>query len=373
MYGIKQLVRSMVCVGLGMHAIAYGGFFMGPKIYQHTLYGDIHVTHPLLIELIESEPMQRLKRIHQYGVNFYVHTPLPYDRFEHSLGVLYLLQRFGASLEEQVAGLLHDVSHTVFSHVGDHFKSDALRTGHYCEEKNSYQDDIHIWYLAHTEIADILTRYDLTPKEVAHKLGNFKCLEQDLPDICADRFEYNLMGGYIENKLTHEEVHHIINHVRFENDTWYFTDAHAARLLADASLYLTEHNFGSVWNGVIYQWAAAALRRAVQIDLLSLDDIHFSIDDVVWETLMASDDGIISTYMNKMINHASAYHVCDDAECCDLLIKPKFRGTDPLVMQDGVLQRLSSIDNAFYAEYARVRDVLHKGYAVRFIENSAQA
>ena len=40
-------------------------------------------------------------------------------RFEHSLGVHVLLGRLAADLKQQVAGLLHDISHTAFSHAVD--------------------------------------------------------------------------------------------------------------------------------------------------------------------------------------------------------------------------------------------------------------
>ena len=40
-------------------------------------------------------------------------------RFEHSLGVFALLRRLRAPRREQVAGLLHDISHTAFSHAVD--------------------------------------------------------------------------------------------------------------------------------------------------------------------------------------------------------------------------------------------------------------
>ena len=50
------------------------------------------------------------------------------DPFEHSLGVYLLLRRLGADRREQVAGLLHDISHTAFSHAVDFLISSGSRT-----------------------------------------------------------------------------------------------------------------------------------------------------------------------------------------------------------------------------------------------------
>lgn len=41
-------------------------------------------------------------------------------RYDHSVGVMLLIRMLGGTLEEQIAGLLHDVSHTAFSHVADY-------------------------------------------------------------------------------------------------------------------------------------------------------------------------------------------------------------------------------------------------------------
>ncbi len=72
----------------------------------------------------------------------------------------------GASLDEQIAGLLHDVSHTVFSHVGDfvfNFES----------KKDAYQDSCHEWFLKKYGIEEILSKHGFTVDQVLHKSGKF--------------------------------------------------------------------------------------------------------------------------------------------------------------------------------------------------------
>lgn len=63
--------------------------------------------------------MQRLKGISQFRIPDKYYFKDNYSRFEHSIGVMVLLGKLGASQEEQIAGLLHDVSHKAFSHVYD--------------------------------------------------------------------------------------------------------------------------------------------------------------------------------------------------------------------------------------------------------------
>src|SRR6266481_3951243 len=86
----------------------------------NTIYGNFIVTEPVLVDLFNHPIMERIKHIRQYGVSDYIiKQKKEYTRYEHCVGVWALLYLYGARLEEQIAGLLHDTSHTVFSHVGD--------------------------------------------------------------------------------------------------------------------------------------------------------------------------------------------------------------------------------------------------------------
>ncbi len=70
------------------------------------LYGSFEIDG-VLEELILSEPVQRLKGIYQAGASFLVNSKWNISRFEHSIGVMLLIKKFGGSVEEQIAGLLH--------------------------------------------------------------------------------------------------------------------------------------------------------------------------------------------------------------------------------------------------------------------------
>jgi uncharacterized protein len=126
-----------------------------------TFYGPIEVEEPVLLELLKSPAVQRLKQVHQYGVAYYTTHCEEYNRLDHSLGVFAILRKNGASLKEQISGLLHDVSHTVFSHVGD-----WVFGKEYQEE--DYQSMIYKIYLSHSGIEDILIKHGYT---INHRFG----------------------------------------------------------------------------------------------------------------------------------------------------------------------------------------------------------
>src|SRR5690554_3955482 len=105
-------VGAMICLG-GLVYFVKERKSAPQVLHLKTLYGDITITEPVLIELLQDPAMQRLKEIRQYGSNYYTIKKQDYNRFDHSVGVFALLRIYGASLHEPIAGLLHDVSHTV--------------------------------------------------------------------------------------------------------------------------------------------------------------------------------------------------------------------------------------------------------------------
>ncbi len=96
---------------------------------------------------------------------------------------MFLLKKYDASLEEQIAGLLHDVPHTAFSHVVDF----VFGTG----KHQGYHERFMKQVIYDSEIPSILEEHGIDVEEVLDE-SNFKLLERGVPDLCADRIDYFL-------------------------------------------------------------------------------------------------------------------------------------------------------------------------------------
>ena len=109
---------------------------MGSRTYHDPLHGAIRLdralpAEALVIDLIDTAPFQRLRRIRQLGPAYLTFHGAESSRFTHSLGVLQLarqaltaLQQLEPALGEQAgvlyaAALLHDVGHGPLSHSGE--------------------------------------------------------------------------------------------------------------------------------------------------------------------------------------------------------------------------------------------------------------
>jgi HD superfamily phosphohydrolase len=87
--------------------------------YGDTVYGSTSFTEPMILDLMQSGAIQRLRSVLQHGITAVLGISQPITRFEHSVGAMILVHRAGGSVCEQAAALMHDVSHTAFSHVAD--------------------------------------------------------------------------------------------------------------------------------------------------------------------------------------------------------------------------------------------------------------
>jgi len=329
-------------------------------VQVETFYGSLEVNEPILIELIESPSFQRLKQIHQYGVAYYTTHTEEYTRYDHCLGVLAILRLKNASLEEQIAGLLHDVSHTIFSHVGDWIFGKQHR-------ESDYQTSIHSLFLERYGLADILKKYDLSVEQILPLEQIFPMLEQKCPALCADRIDYNIQGAYYQNFLTYAEAMELVKDLQFIDGDWVSTMPALMTKLARFPLMMSQNCWSSAENHISSEWLARAILRGVDLGYLNDEDIHYGTDQAVWNLLLECKDQTIQKLMH-MVLHTHSYFEFVDASNADLSIKGKFRGIDPLILCEGQKVPLTLIDEAFYCEYRSVKQKMEEGWSVRIYE-----
>jgi uncharacterized protein len=342
---LKILLMSLLAVSL----------VCGERI--ETFYETIEIEEPILLELIHSQAMQRLKEINQYGVAFYTTHREKYTRFAHSLGVFAILRKHGASLEEQIAGLLHDISHTVFSHVGD-----WIFGKEYQEE--DYQSMIYKMFLSHSGIEEILIKYGYTIEQLYPRNKKFKMLEQPLPNLCADRIDYNLQGAYLRHFLTKEEAIELYHDLQFSEERWIGTRVDLLKKLSNFSLFMTQDCWGSAANYALSRWLADAMIRGLAIGTLSWKELHFGFDNHVWNKLSNAQDPFISQHMH-MIAHHQDYFKWTDPQDADMLVKFRCRAIDPWVFHQGQAVRLSWIDTEFARELEILRKKASEGWPIQ--------
>lgn len=331
-------------------------FFLFSEIIE-SFYGPLQVDEPVLLELIHHPNFQRLKKIHQYGVSYYTTHPEEYNRYDHSIGVFAILRRYQAPLKEQIAGLLHDVSHTVFSHVGDWIF-------HKEYQELDYQGSIHVVFLEQSGLATILRKYNYTPEELLPKEECFPMLEQKCPDLCADRIDYNIQGAFFQKFITKEEAIALYNSFMFVDGQWICKNLELAKKIVSFSLFMSENCWGSARNHFDSRLLADAILRGLEIGLITSEMIHFGSDEEVWERLQKSEDLLIRKKMETLLNPTQHFKLVN-SDIADDIIVSKFRGINPWICLNNQIFRLTNLDehlnNAFYSTKER----MSKGWAIQ--------
>ena len=326
-----------------------------------TFYGDLDVKEPVILELLQSPTVQRLKKIHQYGVSYYAGSHKEnFTRYDHTVGVFAILRLKGCSLQEQIAGLLHDVSHTVFSHVGDWVFSKE-------NQEKDYQNEIHLAFIEKTELGDILKKHGYSTESILPLEENFPALEQPLPNLCADRIEYNLQGAFFQGYITKPEARKILDDLQFTHRQWVCSNPKLMEKVVRFSLFMTRDCWGSPENEVRSQWLADALLKGVETGLISMDDIHFSTDDYVWKKLLSSKDAFIAQRIKAISQKELSFRILKKVREADVVIKSKFRGIDPMISHKGKRVRLTSINSKLAKEYKRIKKEMERGWAIKYV------
>jgi len=296
------------------------------------IYGTYKITSPVIIKLLKSSPVQRLKKIAQFGVPDQLYHLKGYSRYDHSVGVFLLLRKLEASELEQIAGLLHDVSHTAFSHVIDYVYN--------MSELEEYQDNQHKSFILNSEIKAILMKYDIDPNLMTNYYL-FGLLEQRIPDLCADRIDYALREFPIKTARL------CLSGITVTKDRIVFNDRELAILFAKNFLDRQKKHWGGFEAVVRYRIFAQALKEALDKNIIRSEDL-WKYDDFVVKKLKKSSNkkihSILTLLKNKSLDHLPKGRKA---------LHKKFRYVDPQVVTASGLKRLSFIDKSF-------RDLLQK-------------
>ena len=243
-------------------------------IYAERVYGKIEINEPVLLELINSPSVQRLKGV---GHGAYFSKYFPYkepSRFDHCLGVMVLLKKFGASIEEQVAGLIHDVSHTAFGHIIDFI----LGSGHL----QNFQDNRHEEFIRRSGIPTILQKHGVDFNSILEE-KNFPLLENKLPDICADRIDYSLrwLTYYPPAKdFAQEFIKIFLSSLRVNGNKWVITDLKTAKKFVNIFSQLNLEIWAGPSTAVMTVTLANLLKYSIEKHYITMKDLDLTESDV---------------------------------------------------------------------------------------------
>jgi hypothetical protein len=306
-----------------------------PKlIIKDRLFGPVEISQPVILDLLGTRAVQRLGGVLQHGVTALIGITRPVSRLEHSLGVMALVQRLGGSLEEQIAALLHDVSHTVFSHVIDYVFHSHDSQGYHEEHKEAF--------MAASDIPLALSRHGYDWHQFLHE-EQFSLLEQPAPALCADRLDYFLRDSLDLGLAALSDIHQVLAHLVVHQERIVVDDLQIARWMGETFIAADQASWANFREVGLYELAAIAIRRGLNIGAMTEADL-WSIDRQAWSKLHASPDQKLQTMLSLVSPQTQFLW---DAEQPTFWVSTKLRTIDPPVLVNSSARPLSELDSAF--------------------------
>lgn len=294
------------------------------------IYGDINIENKVIIDLINSDAFQRLKNISQDGATHYIQPIRDLNRFEHSIGVWYLSTLFHRPIEEQIACLLHDISHTAFSHVIDFVFQD---------DKYEFADRKLNEIIYKSSIPKILKNHNINIEKVLDK-SNYHLLENSLPDISVDRWDYFMRDGFALGFLPKVLITTFMSEVFEQDNMFYFKDIRIASTFSILFANCSRLIWLDPTSHAAYFLLSKAIKLGIDTEIITESDF-FTDDTTLMNKLNNSPNKEIQGLLSRLI--PGNEFVYEEKESAEFYGGNKPRTVDPFVETDDKFKRISEL------------------------------
>ncbi|WP_086312039.1 hypothetical protein A5821_003295 [Enterococcus sp. 7F3_DIV0205] len=318
-------------------------------IVHDVLYGSYEVEE-VLATLILSKEMQRLKDVHMAGPAFLINSTWNETRYEHSIGVMLLIRKLGGTVKEQIAGLLHDVSHTAFSHVIDM----AL-----LNKSDDYHEQIKAQWIEESAIPGLLKQYEFDYRQILFDDEQWELLERKAPLLCCDRIDYTLREVYRYFSVPLQEIQCFLKSIKIIENQIVLESIDQANWFIEQYRKIVIDFFYDPQNICSYEW----MSKAIQIGLASKDITRADLmmtDSAFLKKLKSAGSTEIRQLLMKM-DRPPKYSICSSEEDYDIQQKKKIRFVDPLVRLSDKIVSVSTVSKTAKIKIDKLLDDSKKG------------
>ncbi len=293
-----------------------------------------------------------------------------YSRLDHSVGVALIIWNFTKDKTQTIAGLLHDVSTTVFSHVSDFRKGDALT-------QTSTEEPTTKMILSDSALCKLLESDGIEPKDVVD-YHIYPIADNEIPSLSADRLEYMYPSGLaLDGSWTFEEI------AKTYNDLTILTNEENKEELGFKTIEMAElyckkfcmigHILQLNENKLCLQLLSQIMSKAVELDVLQEEDfmtlseskIIEKIESFISKKTLSMEEQKFATMYNtfrKMtkVEHTNQKLPEDKYFCVSLKVKQRY--INPLVkvgansQQAKQLSEVSDFANKLIKDFLEYED-----------------
>lgn len=319
------------------------------------IYGEFEI-EDVLKDIINTKEIQRLKKIHQGGASYLINPKWNGTRYNHSIGVMLLIKKLGGSIEEQIAGLLHDVSHTAFSHMIDYVLEN---------KEEDYHEKIYDKIIEKSEIPKIIESYGYDFKEILFNEEKWTILEKPLPKLCADRVDYTLRDMITYEYITEDEAQEFIDNLIIVNGEIVVKNIKWGEWFVEIYCKLVVECFGHPLNIYANYILKKILKSSLEIGEITLDDF-LKDDEFVYNKIKNSK----SVKINKLTNAFKENIKLEKNEVdYDIYQKQKMRVVNPTIFENNKKFVLSDKSEKIKEINEKAYKIGNEGIYIKILEN----
>jgi ribonucleoside-diphosphate reductase alpha chain len=234
-----------------------------------SIYGPIQISDRIYA-LLQSPLINRLKYVHQNGINFRIDSRQATTRYEHAFGKLALTKMLGGGESEQIAALFREASQPVFSQILDFI---------FANKDQNYSDLMRANFLQSEIFLEEVKKYELPIEE------SFGINEEDLT---IDRIDYCIRDLKTMNRIYHPEYSSILQNIDSDlNGKIRCKNIEIARWIFDKFLELNKEVYFHPRLESASVVMAAILQRMFHAGEIKEEDF-FSTEDLVVEKIIKS-------------------------------------------------------------------------------------
>ena len=283
------------------------------KIINDPVFGFLNIPDGVIYHVLQHPYLQRLSRIRQLGLSFFVYPGAMHTRLLHSLGAMHLMQEAINVLSQKgisvsnteaqaamLAILLHDVGHGPFSHVMEHTLVDGITH----EEislmmmQQIKKDMLHDQLPTYAEALDLAIKIfkDEYPKHFLHQLISSQLDVDRLDYLCRDSFFCGVTEGSVASARILKMINVVDNHLVVEAKGIYSVEKFlVARRLMYWQVYLHHTSVAAE------QLLIKILQRAKQLarkgeELFCSPALHYFLYQHITAEVMQTQDAALYWY-----------------------------------------------------------------------------
>jgi len=270
------------------------------NVIKDAVHGNVRLSD-FELSLIDTQPMQRLRRLKQVGMADLIYPGANHTRFEHSIGTMHLAGEMAESAgvkgtDEKLlraAALLHDVGHGAFSHESERIIMLHTGKGH---------EEIGWERVRKGELADVVGKAGISLTELKKVFFGKGVGELISFDLGADRMDYLLRDSHYTGVAYGVIDYGRLIHTIRMNKAGEAVVEHGGLEAAESMLIARFLMFSSVYYHHAVRIASAMLRKACEMALHSRLLTPQQIADMNDEELMLalSADGMAGKLARRL-------------------------------------------------------------------------